>query len=86
MPDEEELVPTCPSPSARVPIEAVTMDGIATLLQQQLGPITANSNELNAGVQMLHAKFGDLRLCCGKPAEGHGGSHGRHPNSSCYKG
>ena len=44
--EEEELVPTCPppmdSPSAKVPTEAVTMDGIATLLQQQLGPITAN--------------------------------------------
>ena len=40
--EEEELVPTCPppmdSPSAKVPTEAVTMDGIATLLQQQLGP------------------------------------------------
>ena len=37
------------------------MDGIATLLQQQLGPITANINALNAGVQMLDAKYGDLR-------------------------
>eukprot|EP00434_Breviolum_minutum_P033194 symbB.v1.2.029371.t1/scaffold3207.1/size61170/7 len=63
--EEEELVPTCPppmdSPSAKVPTEAVTMDGIATLLQQQLGPITANINALNAGVQMLDAKYGDLR-------------------------
>ena len=62
---EEELVPTCPppmdSPSAKVPTEAVTMDGIATLLQQQLGPITANIYALNAGVQMLDAKYGDLR-------------------------
>ena len=58
---EEKLVPTCPPPmdtaSAKVPTEAVTMDGIATLLQQPLGPITANINGLNAGVRMLDAKY-----------------------------
>ena len=63
MQDEQELVPTCPppmsSPSAKVPIEAVTMDGIAALLQQQLGPITASINALNAGVEMLDAKSGE---------------------------
>ena len=87
---EEELVPTCPppmdSPSAKIPNEAVTMDGIATLLQQQLGPITANINALNAGVQMLDAKYGDLRSAVEKPAEGHGGPHGRHASSSCKNG
>ena len=63
--EEEELVPTCPppvdSPMAEVPSGTVTMDGIAALLKQQLGPITANINALNAGVQMLDAKYGDLR-------------------------
>ena len=43
------------------PQEFPLRDGIATLLQQQLGPITANINALNAGVQMLDAKYGDLR-------------------------
>ena len=38
----------------------VTMDGIAALLKQQFGPITANINALSAGVQMLDAKYGDL--------------------------
>lgn len=50
---EEKVVPTCPAPmdnlSAKAPTEAVTMDGIATLFQQQFGPITANINALNAG-------------------------------------
>ena len=62
---EEEFVPTCPPPmdipSAKVATEAVTMDGIVTLLQQQLGPITANINALNAGVQLLDAKYRNLR-------------------------
>ena len=30
-------------------------------MKQQLGPITANINALSAGVQMLDAKYGDLR-------------------------
>ena len=62
--EEEELVPTCPppvdSPVAEVPSGTVTMHVIAALLKQQLGPITANINALNAGVQMLDAKYGDL--------------------------
>ena len=63
--EEEELVPTCPppveSPKDEIHPGNVTMDGIATLLKQQLGPITANINALSAGVQMLDAKYGDLR-------------------------
>ena len=63
--EEEELVPTCPppveSPKDEIHPGNVTMDGIATLLKQQLGPITANINALSAGVQMLDAKNGDLR-------------------------
>ena len=63
--EEEELVSTCPppveSPKDEIHPGNVTMDGIATLLKQQLGPITANINALSAGVQMLDAKYGDLR-------------------------
>eukprot|EP00434_Breviolum_minutum_P039610 symbB.v1.2.035178.t1/scaffold4680.1/size38694/1 len=62
--EEEELVPTCPppveSPKEEFHPGNVTMDGIAALLKQQLGPITANINALSAGVQMLDAKYGDL--------------------------
>ena len=62
--EEEELVPTCPppveSPKEEIHPGNVTMDGIAALLKQQLGPITANINALSAGVQMLDAKYGDL--------------------------
>ena len=66
MPDEKEkFVPTCPLPmdrlSTKVPMGTVTTDGIATLSQQEFGPITANINALNADVQMLDAKYGDLR-------------------------
>ena len=64
--EEEELVPTCPppveSPKEEIHPGNVTMDGIAALLKQQLGPITANINALSAGVQMLDAKYGDLTL------------------------
>ena len=62
--EEEELVPTCPppleSPKEEIHPGNVTMDGIAALLKQQFGPITANINALSAGVQMLDAKYGDL--------------------------
>ena len=66
MPDEKEkFVPTCPLPmdslSTKVPMGNVTTDGIATLSQQEFGPITANINALNADVQMLDEKHVDLR-------------------------
>ena len=62
--DEDELVPTCPpdepfSPQGR---ELVTMDGIANLLKQQLGPLTAHINRLSANVETLDAKYGNINL------------------------
>ena len=62
------------------------MDGIATLLQQQLGPITANINALNAGVQMLDAKYGDLRSAVENRLKDMEAPHGRHASSSCKNG
>ena len=62
--DENELVPTCPpndpfSPQGR---ELVTMEGIASLLKQQLGPLTAHINRLSANVETLDAKYGNMKL------------------------
>ena len=62
--DEDELVPTCPpnepfSPQGR---ELVTMDGIANLLKQQLGPLTAHINTLSANVETLDAKYGNIKV------------------------
>lgn len=62
--DEDELVPTCPpdepfSPQGR---ELVTMDGIANLLKQQLGPLTAHINRLSANVETFDAKYGNINL------------------------
>ena len=48
------------SPKEEIHPGNVTMDGIAALLKQQFGPITANINALSAGVQMLDAKYGGL--------------------------
>ena len=86
--EKEKFVPTCPLPmdrlSTKVPMGTVTTDGIATLSQQEFGPIMANINALNADVQMLDAKYGDLmgfEKCSGKSAERHGGPHGRHAHS-----
>ena len=83
--EEEELVRTCPppveSPKEKIHPRNVTMDGIAALLKQQFGPITANINALSAGVQMLDAKVWRFDDCRGKSPEGNGVAHGCYPSS-----
>ena len=62
--DEDDLVPTCPpnEPFSRQGRELVTMDGIANLLKQQLGPLTAHINTLSANVETLDAKYGNIKV------------------------
>ena len=65
--DEDQLVPTCPPNEPCLPQgkDLVTMDGIATLLKQQLGPLTAHINRLSANVETLEAldaKYGNIKM------------------------
>ena len=59
--DEQELVPTCPHPGMSPDSSAVTMAGIAQLLQQQLEPITANIGSLQTTREHLTSKYGELK-------------------------
>ena len=59
--DEQELVPTCPHPGMSPDSSAVTMAGIARLLQQQLEPITANIGSLQTTCEHLTSKYGELK-------------------------
>ena len=59
--DEQELVPTCPHPGMSPDSSAVTMAGIAQLLQQQLEPITANIGSLQTTCEHLTSKYGELK-------------------------
>ena len=60
----DELVPTCPpdGPFAPQGHELVTLDGIASLLKQHVGPLTAHINRLSANVDTFDAKYGNIKI------------------------